>query len=87
MFRTAAIALAIAIAAPAGASDQLARSLKVEPGAYTLNEMVQLMGLSSVEREQRIEQIHRQREAFRKAVQNAMNGSGVYSTQGTTPQR
>jgi hypothetical protein len=38
-------ALALAIAAPAFANDQLARSLGVEPGAYTTAELATLKGL------------------------------------------
>ena len=43
MFRTLAIAaIAAALAAPAFASDQLARSLGVEPGVYSTAELAEL---------------------------------------------
>jgi hypothetical protein len=64
--------IALAIAGPASAGDQLARSLGVEPGAYTLAELSTIKGLldsgSSLDREEA-------------SVYEALAAHGVVSTQ------
>ena len=72
MFKNAAIiAASIGFATSAAANEQIARALGVEPGAYTLSEMVELLNTGGMERERRFELIHERRAAFEAAVRAA----------------
>lgn len=83
MLRKAAIiALAFGLAAPATASEQIVREIKVDPGAYSLHEIVQISTSGGPERGTRIKLIQKEREAFAEAVRQAMHGGGVLSTSG-----
>ncbi|TCP43254.1 hypothetical protein [Rhodovulum marinum] len=85
--KTAIVALALGLAAPAFASEQIARELKVDPDAYTRHEMVQIYTTGGFQRGQRIKLIHKQRAAFEAAVVDAVARSGVMSTSGVAPAR
>jgi hypothetical protein len=72
------LALAIGLAAPAYATDQLARAAGVDPEMYTLAELVKIMSYSGHQRAAQIELIHRQRAAFDARVREAVaNGPSV----------
>ncbi|MCX7646468.1 MAG: hypothetical protein N2Z62_14390 [Rhodobacteraceae bacterium] len=88
MLKTAAIlAVAIAAASPAAASDeQIVRNLGVAPGQYTLAELVQLMNSSKIEARKRAELIAARRAAFEEAVRSAVNG-GAYAPEVTRAAR
>ncbi len=73
----------VGLAAPAFANDQLAQKAGVEPGAYTVNEMIQIAEAEGVMREHRIELIHKNREAFAAAVRAAADGLDQPSTLST----
>jgi len=66
--KVAIFAAAMTLAAPAVANDRLAKELGVEPGFYTLNELVQIKNTSGHDRKVRIELINRQKAAFDQAV-------------------
>ena len=65
-------ALALAIAAPAFASDQLARNLGLEPGAYTSAELATIKG---------IREAATNTDAATAAALEGLYGNGVVSTQ------
>ena len=88
MFKYAAIiAVSIGIAAPATAGEYTARDLGVEPGTYTLSEMVELMNVGGGERKRRIELIHKRRDDFAAAVRDAMVGADRGTPQVTRNRR
>lgn len=83
MFKTAAIVIVASwLAFPVSANptiEFMERQLEVEPGAYTLNELVQIQNAGS-EAASRMELIDRKKAAFRRAVHQAMRESGLLST-------
>lgn len=79
------IALAAALAAPAAADPALmAESLGLEPGKYSVVELVTIRGEDpGADRERRIRIIDRQHEAFAAAVEAAMEaGVATRATRG-----
>ncbi|MGC9419205.1 MAG: hypothetical protein ACP5EN_09585 [Rhodovulum sp.] len=85
--KTAIFALALGLASPVAASDQIAKEIDVNPGDYTLHEMVQIYTSGGFERGQRVKLIHKEREAFVAAVQEAAARAGVLSTSDSVPAR
>lgn len=70
--KAAIIAISIGFAVPVAANEQIARKAGVEPGTYTLSEMVQLMSTNNdSDHKRRLELIDKQRAAFAEAVRTA----------------
>lgn len=69
MFKSIAIITLVAsLAAPAAASDDIAKRLGLPPGEFTLNELVQIMYSDPDEKKVRIELIRKKHAVFAAAV-------------------
>ena len=73
---TSAVVFVLALPVAAQADQNLARELKVAPGDYTLNEMVQIYNSGS-RRKQQMDVIEKNREAFRQRAFGAIQGTGA----------
>lgn len=72
-FFVSVVAFSLALPISAQADQRLHRELKVAPGEYTLNEMVQIANSGS-RRKQQMAVIANNREALRKRVFDAVHG-------------